>query len=69
MSDALDRMQAWAEDRGQPIRFSEQAALRFYTIRVWGHVPEWEEPDVRLALECHRKSLPWLPGILPGRLP
>ena len=65
MSEALDRTLAWAEGRGQRVMFTERAALSLYALRVWHLVPEWEGPDIALALKCRRKSLPWLPGRLP----
>ena len=65
MSEALDRSNERAEGRGQRIMFTERAALSLYALRVWHLVPEWEGPDIRLALECRRKTLPWLSGALP----
>lgn len=58
----VEKLTAWAESRGQRVFISQSAATAFVAMRD-PRLPEWEFDDVRLALECGRWTLPWLPEL------
>lgn len=59
MSEAVERLTAWAESRGQKVYVSEDAATAFVTMRD-PRLGPWDFDDTRLAIVLRRRTLPWL---------
>ena len=55
----IERLTDWAASRGQIVMVTERAAAAFVTLRD-PRLGPWSFDDVRLAVVCGRRTLPWL---------